>query len=177
MSSQNQFTGSLLVGYGPHKLLRSQKLLVDMSSSEEEKLHSDILSESNIGDEEKMFPEEFCDSDNTNDIKLKKEESFRTQNNREWYVSKALNDRITYLHMKRVIKIIIPREYASREHSLQHIELDYLLGLEPINNDHNVQKYHFLPLNYFLVVVLVRKDFGKPRKSRSWSCAIQSILM
>ena len=67
-----------------------------MSSSEEEKLQDDILSEADIGDEEKMFPEEFCDSDNANDIKLIKEESFRKRNNREWYVSKALNDRITY---------------------------------------------------------------------------------
>ena len=76
---------------------------------EEEKLHDDILFEGNIDDEEKMFPEEFCDSDNANDIKLKKEQSFRNKNNREWYVSKALNDRITYLHTKRAIKTITPR--------------------------------------------------------------------
>ena len=36
-----------------------------MSSSEEEKLQDDILSEGDIGDEEKMFPE---DSDNGNDL-------------------------------------------------------------------------------------------------------------
>ena len=76
---------------------------------EEEKLHDDILFEGNIDDEEKMFPEEFCDNDNANDIKLKKEQSFRNKNNREWYVSKPLNDRITYLHTKRAIKTIIPR--------------------------------------------------------------------
>ena len=29
--------------------------------------------------------------------------------------SKALNDRITYLHIKRAIKIIIPKEYVSSE--------------------------------------------------------------
>ena len=51
---------------------------------EKEKLQDDILSEADIGDEEKMFPEEFCDSDNANDIKLIKEESFRKRNNREW---------------------------------------------------------------------------------------------
>ena len=109
--SQNQFTGSLPVGFGPHKLLniRYHKLLADMSSSEEEKLQDDILSEVDIGDEEKMFPEEFCDSENASSIKLIKEESFRKRNNREWYVSKALNDIITYLHIKRAIKIIIPR--------------------------------------------------------------------
>ena len=42
--SENQFTGSLPVGYGPHKFLniQSHKLLADMSSSEEEKLQDDI---------------------------------------------------------------------------------------------------------------------------------------
>ena len=83
---QCQFTDSLPVGYGPHKLLnvRSHKLLVDMSSLEEEKLQDDILSEGDIGDEEKLFPEEFCDSDNANDMNLKKEGSSRKKNNGEW---------------------------------------------------------------------------------------------
>ena len=60
--SQNQFKCSLPVGYGPHKLLsiRSHKLLADMSSLEEEKLQNDILSEDDIGDKEKMFPQEFA---------------------------------------------------------------------------------------------------------------------
>ena len=77
MPSQNQLTGSLPVGYGPCNLLnvQSHKLLADMSSLEE-KLHDDILFEGDIDDEEKMFPEEFCDSDNANDTKLKKEQSF-----------------------------------------------------------------------------------------------------
>ena len=156
--SQNQFTGSLPLGYGPHKLLniRSHKLLADMSSSEEEKLQDDILSEADIGDERKMFPEGFCDSDNANDIKLIKEGSFRKRNNRELYVSKALNDRTTYLHIKRAIKIIIPREYVSRERSRRHTASNYLPGLEPINNDHNVQKYRFYAFKLYLVIILVK---------------------
>ena len=96
-----------------------------MSSSEEQKLQDDILSEGDIGDEEKMFPE---DSDNGNDIKLKKEDSFRKKNNMEWYVRKALNDRITYLHIKTAINI--PREYVSRERSCRHIASYYLPGLQ-----------------------------------------------
>ena len=46
--------------HGPHKLLnvQSHKLLADMSSSEE-KLQDDILSERDISNEERMFPEEF----------------------------------------------------------------------------------------------------------------------
>ena len=59
--SQNQFKGSLPVGYGLHKLLnvQSHKLLADMSSMEEEKLHDDFPFEGDIDDTEKMFPEEF----------------------------------------------------------------------------------------------------------------------
>ena len=168
LPSQNQFTGSLPVGYGAHKLLnvQSHKLLADMSSLEEEKLHDDILFESDIDDEQKMFPEEFCDSDNANDIKLKKEQRFRNMNNREWYVSRALNDRITYLHIKRAINIIIPREYVSRERSRRHIASNYLPGLEPINSDHNVQKYRFyafkLSSGYHLGKITFLEDQGNP---------------
>ena len=90
-----------------------------MSSLEEEKLQDDILSKGDIGDEEKLFLEEFCDSDNANNVNLKKEESSRKriiENGKQVLnESKALNDRITYLHIKRAIKIIIPKEYVSRE--------------------------------------------------------------
>ena len=58
-------------------------------------------------------------------------------------MSKALNDRITYLRIKRAIKITIPRKYVSRERSHRLIASNYLPGLEPINSDHNVQKYRF----------------------------------
>ena len=78
MPSQNQFTGSLPVGYGPNKLLnvQSNKLLADMFHWKDGVLKDDVLAEGEISDEEKMLAEEFCDSDNANDIKLKKEESF-----------------------------------------------------------------------------------------------------
>ena len=68
-----------------------------MSSSSEEKLQDDILSEDDISDEERMFPKEFCDRDNANNRKLKKEESFIW----ERFISRSLNNRITYLHIKK----------------------------------------------------------------------------
>ena len=135
-----------------------------MSSLEEEKLKDDILSEGDIGNEEKMFPEEFCDSNNANDIKLKKEESFLKKNDTEWYVRKALNDRITYLHIKRSIKIIVLKEHVSRESSRRHIASNYLPGLEPMNSDHNVQKYRFyafkLSPGYHLGKIIFLEDKG-----------------
>ena len=122
-------------------------------SSSEEKLQDDILSERDISNEERMFPEEFQDSDNANDRKLKKR--------REFYLgkvlSRALNDRITYLRIKRTITIIIPREYVSRECSCQDIASNYLSGLEPIKNDYNLQKYCFYAFKlYHLVIILVK---------------------
>ena len=45
-------------------------------------------------------------------------------------MSKALNQRITYLRIKRAIKITIPREYVSRERSRRLIPSNYLPGLE-----------------------------------------------
>ena len=81
-------------------------------------------------------------------------------------MSKALNDRINYLHIKRAIKIIIPREYVSRERSRRHIASNYLPGLEPINSDHNVQKYCFyafkLSSGYHLGKAIFLKDHGNP---------------
>ena len=166
-------TGSLPAGYGAHKLLnvQSHKILADTSSLEEEKLHDDILFEGDIDDEEKMFPQEFCDCDNANDIKLKKEQSFRNKNNREWYVSKALNDRITYLHIKRAINIIIPREYVSRERSRRHIGSNYLPGLELISSDHNVQKYCFYVFKLSSGYHLGKIFFWKTKEIQ-WSQAI-----
>lgn len=58
-------------------------------------------------------------------------------------VNKALNDRIISLYIKRAITSIIPRETALKEHSHCHIVSNYLPGLEPINKDHNEQKYCF----------------------------------
>ena len=81
-------------------------------------------------------------------------------------MSKALNDRITYLDTKRAIKIIIPREYVSRERSCRHIASNYLPGLEPTKNDHNVQKYRFyafkLSSGYHLGKMILLKDQGNP---------------
>ena len=79
---------------------------------------------------------------------------------------KALNDRITYLHIKRAIKVIIPREYVPREPSCRHIASNYLPGLEPINGDHNVQKYRFyafkLSSGYHLGKIIFLEDKGNP---------------
>ena len=74
-------------------------------------------------------------------------------------VNKALNDRIISLYIKRAIKSIIPTETASREHSHCHILSNYLPRLEPINNDHNEQKYRFyafeLASGYYLAKMVL----------------------
>lgn len=81
-------------------------------------------------------------------------------------VNKALNDRIISLYIKRAIKSIIPTETASREHSHCHILSNYLPRLEPINNDHNEQKYRFyafeLASGYHLANIIFLKDQRNP---------------
>ena len=123
----------------------------------------------------KFFLRSFSNNANANHIKLKKEQSFRKKNNREWYVSKALNDRITYLHIKRAINIIIPREYVSRERSRRHIGSNYLPGLELINSDHNVQKYCFYVFKLSSGYHLGKIFFWKTKEIQ-WSQAIQPML-
>ena len=81
-------------------------------------------------------------------------------------MTKALNERITYVRIKRAIKITIPREYVSRERLRRLIPSNYLPGLEPINSDHNVQKYRFygfkLSSGYHLGKIIFLKDQGNP---------------
>ena len=62
MLSQNQFRASLPLVYGPHKLLsiRSDKLLADMSSSEEEKLQDHIYLRVILVMKEKCFLRSFA---------------------------------------------------------------------------------------------------------------------
>ena len=65
---------------------------------------------------------------------------------------------------ERAIKIIIPREYVSRKQSHLQFASNYLPGLEPINNDHNVQKYRLyafeLSCGYHLGKIIFLEDQG-----------------
>ena len=46
----------------------------------------------------------------------------------KWYISGLYGGKLTQIHMKRAIKILIPREYVSRERLHRHMAANYLPG-------------------------------------------------
>ena len=60
---------------------------------------------------------------------------------RAWKISKYVNGRLTYMHVKQAIKILLPREYISRSRQKRHWASKYLPGKEPLNPNHDIFKY------------------------------------
>ena len=51
--------------------------------------------------------------------------------NKKWYISGLYGGKLTQIHMKRAIKILLPREYVSRERLHRHMAANYLSGHMP----------------------------------------------
>jgi len=60
---------------------------------------------------------------------------------RKWKVSRYTNGRLTYLHIKQALKLLLPREYISRSRHRRHWASKYLPGKEPVNPEHDIFKY------------------------------------
>lgn len=58
-----------------------------------------------------------------------------------WKISKCVNGRLTHIHVKQAIKILLPREYISRCRQKRHWASKYLPGKEPLNPKHDIYKY------------------------------------
>ena len=56
----------------------------------------------------------------------------------KWYFTKEENGTLMRYHIKKILKSIIPREYVSRERSKRHIASVYLLGMEPVPQNHDI---------------------------------------
>ena len=84
-----------------------------------------------------------------------------------------IGGQLTQIQIQRAIKILLPREYVSREHSHRHIAANYLPGLMRIAKNHNVQKYLFfivqLSTGPQVVKLIFLEDNGKPITSCSAS--------
>ena len=60
---------------------------------------------------------------------------------RAWKVSTHTDGRLTYLHIKRALKLLLPREYISRCRQKRNWASKYLPGKEPVNPEHDIFKY------------------------------------
>ena len=142
---ENRFCGALPRDYGVEKLnnIKSHKYLTNICKDLEDELREDCILTEDIFEQEE---EPLDDPDDSGDeVKMQKrdQKTKKEDLNKEWYVSKIINDKLTLIHVKRAIKIILPREYVSRERSRRHIAANYLPGLSPIDKNHDVHKYSF----------------------------------
>ena len=163
----NRFDGSVTDHYALEKLkhVKSASILTNLSAAFEDELESDVLLEdydqvtSDLDETSNKFPEECLDSSDNEDClgKLTKQ--------KQWYVSKLNSSQVTEMHIKRAIKILLPREYVSRERSRRHIAANYLPGHQPTPKNHNVQKYRYfivrLGVEFCIAKVIFLEENGK----------------
>ena len=177
--AQNQFDGSLPLGYAVDKLknMKSHELLAGISDKVENELEEDFLLREELGFEqsEVINCKNSFDSDNEDDQSNKK---------MDWCVSRLVDNLETFLHVRKAIKILLPREYVSRERSRRHIAANYLPGLQPIDVTHNVHKYRFyilkLSSGYFVGKICFLEGNGKPLfscKSDTGDATFRALLL
>ena len=63
------------------------------------------------------------------------------QGGRKWKVSRYSNGSLSYIHIKRALKLLLPREYISRSRQRRHWASRYLPGKEPVDQKHDIFKY------------------------------------
>ncbi|KAJ7377451.1 hypothetical protein OS493_029354 [Desmophyllum pertusum] len=59
----------------------------------------------------------------------------------EWKISKMVAGRMTYIHIKRALKLILPREYIARCRQKRHWAAKYLPGKAPLDPTHDIVKF------------------------------------
>lgn len=90
------------------------------------------------GNNDSMEPEQdeqdlsICDED---DNFLSQKETSK------WKITKLENGKVNFISVTRALKILIPREYISRDRRKRHWSSKYLPGKEPLNPLHDVYRY------------------------------------
>ena len=80
-----------------------------------------------------------------------------------WKISKCVNGRLTYMHLKQAIKILLPWEYISHSRQKRHWASKYLPGIDPLTPNHDIFKYCHVALK------VVQKGKKKFQIGRLWS--------
>ena len=146
----NQFTGSLPGDY-PIRMLKNvnSSSLLDTACNKEEEEIAILSTEDYLDDiEEDVFTPRYS----TSQEKVGKHDSCGSSDedemsgHRKWYLTRRCGSKVTEIHIKRALKLLIPREYVSRERSRRHIAANYLPGLAPIEASHDIKKFGFVLL-------------------------------
>ncbi|KAL9977509.1 hypothetical protein ACROYT_G014918 [Oculina patagonica] len=59
----------------------------------------------------------------------------------QWKISKVVDNRTTYIHIKQALKLILPREYIACYRQKQHWAAKYLPGKAPVDAKHDIVKF------------------------------------
>ncbi len=90
-------------------------------------------------------------NDEQSNVKIERSELFETVDDddecidkkasKEWYISRVERDCVTKVHVSRAIKMLLPREFISRNRSQRHIASNYLPGKSPMDPNHDIVKF------------------------------------
>ena len=135
---QNQFMGDLPEGYAEKKLTSVK--VSDILHQESRSLEHELLKDSFLID---SYHPSQCENTVPEDLSNEEDKEEQKEKNVKWYVTKRNGTKKEMIHISRAIKILLPREYVSRERSRRHIASNFLPGREPIDSSHDLQKYRF----------------------------------
>ncbi|XP_066933436.1 uncharacterized protein [Clytia hemisphaerica] len=74
------------------------------------------------------------------ELEVKEEERL----DQRWYLTRLIRGKLSSVHLKQALKILIPREYVSRERSRRHIASKFLPDSKEIDENHNILLFRFV---------------------------------
>ena len=69
------------------------------------------------------------------------DECIEKKASKEWYIGRVENGSVSKMHVSRAIKMLLPREFISRNRSQRHIASAYLPGKSPLDPNHDILKF------------------------------------
>ena len=78
------------------------------------------------------------------------EEEEEGEKHQQWKISKVVDGRTMYIHVKQALKLLLPREYIARCRQKRHWAAKYLPGKSPLDPTHDVVRYSHVALKSVL---------------------------
>ena len=150
---ENQFDGCLESGYAEEKLntLRPTELLTSYAKESEQKITDFLNPEESekenlfetsglLNEGEKNGDEKFLDESDVSEDELTEEKGNLKD---RWFITRVIKGKVSRIHIRQALKILINREYISRERSRRHIASKYVSS-KSVDENHNVLCFRFV---------------------------------
>ena len=171
---KNIFSGNVTDEYAIEKLqIFKSDILCEAAATLEKKLkEDDMLS---MDRDYEYYGHDYAMPLNENECSDSDEEDDGNSSmQKRWYVTQGQGKYRKEIHIKRAIKILLPREYVSRERSRRHIAANYLPGFQPLQKDHDVQKYRFFLIKLLSGIHIAKLVFLEDKGKPICSCSSES---